>query len=170
MPTIDSSTGRAVLPRPDLARRAGRAILCLSAAILAFGCGGPVGEDVAGLPDAGLLVEDAKAHRMGAVDQGAVYFRVLNGDDRDDRLLAVETEDAKVAEIHETVDDDGVMRMRAFPDGLSIPARSTVAFEPGGKHVMLIGTPPEEVTTVELVLVFENAGRIEIEAPFASFQ
>lgn len=41
-------------------------------------------------------------------------------------------------ELHETIDDDGVMRMRRI-DNAAIPAAGELRLEPSGRHLMLIG-------------------------------
>lgn len=136
-------------------RKVAAALFCAGAAVLFAGCGGA---------DGTLTVGEPRAHLMPATGQGAVYLEIRNGTGRDDRLLRIETEVAKVAEIHETFEDGGVIRMRAFPEGLEIPAGGTVVFEPGGKHVMLI-SPEPDADGVPLTLVFEHAGRVSIRAP-----
>ena len=41
-------------------------------------------------------------------------------------------------EIHETTEDDGMMRMRPLAR-VTIPAKANVSFAPGGRHLMLFG-------------------------------
>lgn len=41
-------------------------------------------------------------------------------------------------EIHETTEEDGMMRMQPLAR-VTIPAKATVSFAPGGKHLMLFG-------------------------------
>ena len=41
-------------------------------------------------------------------------------------------------EIHESVEHDGMMQMRRLAR-VTIPAKATVSFAPGGKHLMLFG-------------------------------
>lgn len=41
-------------------------------------------------------------------------------------------------EIHESTEDGGMMRMRRLAR-VTIPAKATVSFAPGGKHLMLFG-------------------------------
>ncbi len=97
---------------------------------------------------------------------GAVYFSIRNPGGEADRLTSIETAAARAAEMHETVEEDGVVRMVPHPEGFEIPAGSTVALEPGGKHVMLIEPRLEEgAATIPLTLHFERAGTLEVEAP-----
>ncbi|MCE2461325.1 MAG: copper chaperone PCu(A)C [Pseudomonadales bacterium] len=41
-------------------------------------------------------------------------------------------------EIHETTEDDGMMRMRPLTR-VTMPAKANVSFAPGGRHLMLFG-------------------------------
>lgn len=45
-------------------------------------------------------------------------------------------------EIHETIDEDGMMRMRPVT-GLDLDPGETVSLEPGGKHLMLFDFDPD---------------------------
>ena len=73
--------------------------------------------------------------------------------------------DARAAEIHQTVEQDGVARMMPHPGGVEIPAGGTVEFTPGGLHVMLIEAEPAGGgEKIRLSLELERAGTIEVEA------
>jgi copper(I)-binding protein len=50
----------------------------------------------------------------------------------------VESEFAKMAELHNTTMDNNVMRMHRVP-ALDLPAGQTVALTPGRLHIMLVG-------------------------------
>ncbi|MFM8267210.1 MAG: copper chaperone PCu(A)C, partial [Ilumatobacteraceae bacterium] len=52
-------------------------------------------------------------------------------------------------------------------DSIPLPAGETVALEPGGSHIMLLGlTAPLEVgTTIELTLTLEEAGTVVVDVP-----
>lgn len=75
-----------------------------------------------------------------------------------DRLLSVSS-DAANASLHSTSMEGGVMRMRPLPS-LEIHANSTVRFEPGGNHVMLIGlkSPLKPGSAIPLDLKFQKSG------------
>ncbi len=124
--------------------------------LLLTACGVPA-------PEA-LTIRDPRAHVMPG-GMGAVYFSVDNPGTESERLLAATTAVAKAAEIHQTVDEDGVMRMVPRPGGVEIPAGGTVELAPGGLHVMLIEAAlPEGAEKLRLALDFERAGTVEIEA------
>lgn len=54
------------------------------------------------------------------------------------KLMAVTTAVAKTNEIHEMKLEGDVMKMRAHPNGLEIPANTTVELKSGGYHVMMM--------------------------------
>jgi copper(I)-binding protein len=76
------------------------------------------------------------------------------------RLLSASSPVAGVVEIHEMSMDGNVMKMRALPAGLELPAGKAVALKPGGFHVMLMDLkqPLKAGGTVPLTLVVEGAG------------
>ena len=89
-------------------------------------------------------------------------------------LVGVATPVAGVAEVHEMKMDGDVMRMRALPNGLALPAGKTVALKPGGYHVMLMdlkATLPKD-STIPLTLTFKNAkgeqSQVELKVPVAT--
>lgn len=115
-----------------------------------------------------LTVVDAVARPAPiAGGNGAVYLTVLNGLAEDVQLLSASSPAANVVELHETVDDGGVMRMVPHPEGFSVPAGGSVEMKPGGKHVMLIAVvqPLEPGDAVELSLAFSNGDSIALTAP-----
>ena len=114
-----------------------------------------------------LRVEDAVAVAIPGGSTGAVYLTLLNPTETDDTLLKVSTPAARAAEVHETLEEDGVLRMEAFPEGLPVPAGSRIELAPGGKHVMLLALPEELVPgeTLELTLHFDQAGPKTLTVP-----
>jgi hypothetical protein len=76
------------------------------------------------------------------------------------KLVSAGSPVAGIVEIHEMTMDGNVMKMRALPSGLDLPAGKPVALKPGGIHVMLMDLkqPLKAGDTVPLVLVVESAG------------
>jgi copper(I)-binding protein len=73
------------------------------------------------------------------------------------RLVNVESEAFKNIEVHEMATVDGLMEMREVTD-LVIPAHGQIHFEPGGKHLMLMG-PQKQLTAgqkVDMTLTFKS--------------
>jgi copper(I)-binding protein len=86
------------------------------------------------------------------------------GGDQPDRLVSVSTPAADKAELHETISDKGVMKMRPV-QGVPIPAGAMVTFSPGGYHVMLMGLKKPLVAgqSFPLTLTFEHAAPMTVD-------
>lgn len=95
---------------------------------------------------------------------GPGFLEIENTGSEDDRLLSATSPATRSMEIHEMVDTDGRMQMRALPAGLPIPAGATVRLAPGGLHLMLIGVNEALVAgqTVPVELRFEKAGAVTV--------
>ncbi|MDO8352682.1 MAG: copper chaperone PCu(A)C [Aestuariivirga sp.] len=107
----------------------------------------------------------ARASAMSTAKAGAVYMTLMNQGAAADRLLAVTTRAAMSAEIHETLMEDGVAKMR--PVGVfDIPAGGSVELKPGGYHIMLMGlnAPLKKGDMIMLQLKFEHAGLVDVMA------
>ncbi len=94
---------------------------------------------------------------------GAGYMTVTNNGDTADRIIRAEADFPRVM-LHETTITDGVATMTHL-EGVEIPAGATITFEPGGKHVMFMGLngdPFEVGEEINVKLVFENAGEIDV--------
>jgi copper(I)-binding protein len=94
---------------------------------------------------------------------GGAFLTIVNKGNSDDRLIAVTSPVAKTADVHQSKNEDGVMKMVPVPV-LEIKAGATVTFAPGGYHIMLMGltAPLKAGETFPLTLVFEKAGKIEV--------
>ncbi len=95
------------------------------------------------------------------------FIVITNNGDADDRLVSVSTPAAPKSEIHEMAVVDDIMKRRALPDGLVIPAGETVELKPGGFHLMFMAVPEPFAAgdTVQVTLVFEKAGQVEMMLP-----
>lgn len=100
----------------------------------------------------------------GMARSAAGYMAIANDGTEPDHLIGIETDAAARAELHETVMEGDIARMQAVPD-LEIPAGDTVMLEPGGLHIMMMGLtgPLEPEAMIPATLVFQHAGRVEIE-------
>jgi periplasmic copper chaperone A len=81
-----------------------------------------------------------------------------------DKLIAVTTDIAGKAEVHEMTMDNGVMKMRPLDKGLVIDPGKTVKLAPGGYHLMLqdLKGPFKEGEQVPVTLEFEKAGKVAV--------
>jgi periplasmic copper chaperone A len=117
----------------------------------------------------GINVTDGWARpTIGEGRKTAAYMTITNAGDQDDVLKAAKSPRAKDVELHETkMTEDGIMQMRPLEGGLPVAAGATVAFKPGGLHVMVMGLdgPLDEGAELPLTLEFEKAGPVEIMVP-----
>lgn len=112
-----------------------------------------------------MTVTDVWARPMPQGQNGAVYFTIQNHTDTDDQLLAVKGDIASSVEMHlSAMNDKGVMSM-SKQDSVKIPVGETIAFEPGGLHVMLIDLQQDLVIgeSFPIILDFEQAGEIILQ-------
>lgn len=86
-------------------------------------------------------------------------------------LLSASTPVAGVVEIHEMTMEGSMMKMRALPKGLELPAGKAVELKPGGYHVMLIDLKQELKAGDSVPVTFVVEGKdgkketIEVKAP-----
>lgn len=95
----------------------------------------------------------------------AGYMGIANAGTTADRLIGIEVPSVHHSEMHTTEHSaDGVARMMHV-DAIDIPAGETVLLERGGMHIMLMGLtePMTEGQMVPATLIFEHAGRVEVE-------
>ena len=101
----------------------------------------------------------------GAV-AAAGYVAIANDGTTAERLIGIEADFAERAGIHEmTLAEDGVMQMRPVEGGLVIAPGDVLLLEPGVMHLMFIRLKeqPAAGETRRATLVFEHAGRVEVE-------
>lgn len=101
----------------------------------------------------------------GGATLTAGYAKITNKGKEPDRLIAASLKDAARAELHETLTEDGINRMRPLVGGIEIPAGATVTLATGGLHIMFldIAKPLDEETYVPGSLTFEKAGKLDLE-------
>ena len=97
----------------------------------------------------------------------APYLQLAAGANGADRLLAVKVDPdiAGAVEIHDMFEEAGVMKMRRI-DGVEVKPGSPAELKPGGKHAMMMNLKRQLAAgdTIKLVLVFEKAGEITVDA------
>ena len=103
----------------------------------------------------------ARAAQQGGV--GAAFMRIENHGAAADRLVSASSPLARTVELHTTIRDGDVMRMRPV-DVIEVPAHGTVQLQPGSLHIMLIGLqrPLAQGEQVPLTLTFERAGPVPV--------
>ena len=112
-----------------------------------------------------ITVQDAYLRSSSAMS-GAGFMQIDNAGSADCQLAAVATSAAAKAELHNHIEEGGMMKMVHVEEGFTIPAASHFMLERGGLHVMLMGltAPLEEGAEVPLTLDFGDCGQVEVTA------
>ncbi len=118
---------------------------------------------------AGIVVSDAWARpSAGPSLPSAAYFTITDHGPAD-RLTSVRSPLAGRSELHETREENGVMKMRAV-GALPLPTGTPVKLAPGGYHVMLmeLKQPLKAGDKFPLTLTFESAPPQTIQVTVAA--
>ncbi|MBI0534297.1 copper chaperone PCu(A)C [Roseomonas sp. KE2513] len=112
----------------------------------------------------GIAVEQPWARAALLGGNGGAFLTLRNTGTAADRLVSASSPLARTTEIHETVREGDVMRMRPVT-GIEIPAGGSVTLRPGGSHVMMTGLSQalRAGSTVPLTLNFERAGAVQVQ-------
>jgi hypothetical protein len=108
-----------------------------------------------------------EAHPAATVNAG--YMTLVNVGPEEVTLVKVESEAFENIEVHEMVTVEGLMEMREVTD-MMIPSRGQVQFEPGGRHLMLMG-PKQHFTTgqkVDMTLTFKSGKKQTVSVQVAA--
>ena len=115
----------------------------------------------------GVTVEDAWARTSSMnAENGAVYMLLTSATDDAVVSASVDMEVAMSAEVHETtMAEDGSMGMQMVMS-VALPAGETVAFEPGGYHIMLMGLvePLAAGDIITVTLTLESGSTVTVDA------
>lgn len=105
----------------------------------------------------------ARATPAGA-KTGAVYVRIDNHGMEADRLIGVAGAIAAKVEVHNMTMSGDTMQMGPAGE-VEIPSHGSVALEPHGLHIMLMGLtkPLNEGDTFPVTLTFEKAGSVDLQ-------
>lgn len=115
-----------------------------------------------GVSQGNLLLDHPYAvPSLAGVSNGAAYLRgIKNRGDLPDRLLSASSPIAARVELHRSVLDGGVMRMRAVP-AIDLPPQAVTPLRHSGEyHLMLIDLkqPLKDGDRFDMTLNFERAG------------
>ena len=95
----------------------------------------------------------------------AGYVKITNTGKDADKLIGASMAGAEKAELHTTLMEDGIAKMRPLAGGLAIGPGETVELKTSGAHIMFTGLTKSlsEDTYIDGTLVFEKAGTVAIE-------
>jgi len=131
-----------------------RSVFVFMAGLLLCGCSG----EPAPLVAADVVLTKI---RPGA-EARAGYFSLTNTSGEPIVITAVSSPQFEAVEMHESVLEDGVSRMRAL-EKVTIAPDQTIKFEPGGRHLMLM-RPTGATGTVTLHFLAGEAPLLSVTA------
>ena len=99
----------------------------------------------------------------------AGFLMVSNSGEQDCKLTAASSSYAKKIEFHTHKHVDGMMMMRPVTS-VNVAAGATVAFEPGGLHLMLFGVKSGDKSSATITLSTDKCGEIQFSAPIKSIK
>jgi len=139
------------------------------AAVMLSACSGEMDhsqhEQVQHQAKEGIVISQARVlPPFPGKDTAAGYFEMTNYGEAD-RLISASSPISEVVEIHNHIEEDGVMKMRRV-DGIVIGKGETVILKPGSYHLMMFkANLPETQDDVSLTLNYENAPSVTLIVP-----
>ena len=114
--------------------------------------------------EAGIHVGHVWSRAAMAGHEGAVFLTITDTG-TPDTLTGITTPVAAKADLHETINDHGVMKMRPVPS-LTIEPGKPVTLAPGGYHIMLVGLKQalKQGDSFPVTLDFAKAGQVTATA------
>ncbi|WP_043636103.1 copper chaperone PCu(A)C [Nonomuraea candida] len=161
-----------MLSRPAFSRPA---LLLAAAALALTACGAPAAEPAAkpaaspaaatSSPSAatgGLTITDPW---VKTTDSGmtAAFGTLVNHGDTPITVVSGASPLSKVIELHEVVEADGKMVMRAKEGGFVVPARGTHQLQPGGDHIMLMDVTEKVLPGAKIPFTLQVQGGQPLE-------
>jgi len=93
------------------------------------------------------------------------FMVIRNAGPADVKVVKADNPASRITELHNHINEGGVMKMRPVPD-IDIKAGGEAVLQPGGLHVMLIDlkAPMKEGDVVPITLTFGDGSSKQIEA------
>ncbi|MEP3889337.1 MAG: copper chaperone PCu(A)C [Hellea sp.] len=116
--------------------------------------------------DEGIVISSARVlPPFPGRDTAAGYFSITNHSKADDKLTSVTSPISGAVEIHNHIEEDGIMKMRQV-DGIALKAGETVELKPGSYHLMMFkANLAEDQSDVSLTLNYENSPSVTMIVP-----
>lgn len=106
-----------------------------------------------------LTIADA-TYRAPLTDggTGVAYFSITSS--IPDKIVNVSSPDAQAVEIHQSNNSAGMASMHSM-QSVDLPAGKTVAFGPGGLHLMVISPTPQHASATFRIQIQLESGRTQ---------
>jgi copper(I)-binding protein len=113
----------------------------------------------------GQVEQGSHGGSMVSPDTTAAYITIQHHGSVPDALLAASSPIATTSELHTTSLRNGILEMDPQAQ-FAIPTGGRLELHPGGAHIMLLGLTQalRQGDTVPLVLTFEQAGQMSVDA------
>ncbi|HDK38020.1 MAG TPA: copper chaperone PCu(A)C [Thiolapillus brandeum] len=100
----------------------------------------------------------------------AGFLGMKNTGDKEHKLVAAESANTGMVELHTHINDNGVMRMRPV-ENIAVAPGGTTTLQPGGLHLMLmmLKKPLKSGDKMAITLEFEDGSKKEIQAEVRHF-
>jgi hypothetical protein len=114
------------------------------------------------------IVVDHVWSRAAMAGRTGVVYLTITATGSTDTLVSISSPVASKAELHESYDDAGVMKMRAVGP-LSVAPGKPIVLQPGGYHIMLIDLVHalKQGDSFPITLRFAKAGAVTVTAMVA---
>lgn len=150
------------------------AVLLAATAVALTGCASATPaspQETTGTKASAVSISDAW---VKAADSGmsAAFGTLVNDSDTDVTVVSATTKASSMVELHETVSNDaGEMVMRQKKGGFVVPAHGSLALEPGGNHIMLMGlaAPLTAGSEASFTLTFADDTTYSFTAPVKDY-
>lgn len=122
--------------------------------------------------DSALTVVDPYVRLMPpSAPTSAAFMVITNAGHADRQLVSAQSPAARTVELHNHVNEAGVMKMRQVPN-IEIKAGGQAELKPGSYHLMLIDikAPLKDGDTVPITLSFDDGSTMPIKAPVRKLQ
>ena len=95
------------------------------------------------------------------------YIKIENKNEKNERLISVESNFSKRTELHYMNIKNDIMIMKHLEDGVLIKSKSQINLKPGSFHIMFIDLTKSfnKTSNQKVKFNFENAGSIIINMP-----
>lgn len=143
-----------------------RSITCLALLLTAsFPCASFAADPTLMIQDPYVRLAPPNAPATGA------FMVIRNTGNSDRKLVKAESPVARVVELHNHINENGVMKMREVAS-IEVKASGQAELKPGSYHVMLIGMhkPLNEAENVPITLRFDDGSTMQINAPVRKLQ
>jgi copper(I)-binding protein len=140
--------------------------LTLALALAAMATGYSTGASAAGAADNVTAVGPFVRLAPPNAQATGAFMVLKNNGEKDVKVVKAASPACKITELHEHINDAGVMRMRPV-QSIAIKAKSETVLQPGGLHVMLIdlNAPMKEGDKIAITLSFDDGSSKQVDVP-----